>query len=106
VFFERGNANLLSSSYPELNRLVKLLKENPTLEIELGGHTDHAEWSEKNQQLSDDRWMSVKQYLVMKGINEIRITGKGYAGNKPIFPNDSEENRRKNRRVEFKITKM
>lgn len=106
VFFYRGNAILQPSSYPELNRLVNLLKENPGIEIELGGHTDHPEWSERNQQLSEDRWQSVKAYLVSKGIVSERITGAGHAGDKPLFPNDSEENRRKNRRVEFKITKI
>lgn len=106
VFFYRGKPDLKPSSYPELNRLVKLLKDNPTIEIELGGHTDHPEWSERNQQLSDERWMAVKNYLIHKGISPTRVTGKGYAGNKPIFPNDTEENRRKNRRVEFTIIKM
>ncbi len=106
VFFHRGNAELKPESYPELNRLVKLLKENSAIEIELGGHTDHPEWSEKNLQLSEDRWKSVKKYLISQGIGETRVSGKGYAGDQPLFPNDSEENRRKNRRVEFTITKM
>ncbi len=106
VFFYRGNAELKPESYPELNRLATLLRENPAIGIELGGHTDHPEWSEKNLQLSEDRWQSVKKYLVSKGIADERISGKGYAGDRPLFPNDSEENRRKNRRVEFTIIKM
>lgn len=106
VFFYRGKPVLQPASFPELNRLVKLLKENPTVEIELGGHTDVPEFSEANQKLSDDRWKAVKSYLVSKGIEASRISGQGHAGNKPIYPNNTEENRRMNRRVEFIITKI
>jgi len=106
VFFYRAKAVLKPASFPELNRVVKMLKENPSIEIQLSGHTDIPEWSEANQQLSEDRWMAVRQYLLSKGISISRITGKGYAGNKPIYPNDSEEHRKMNRRVEFMITKI
>ncbi len=106
VFFVRSEATLLPSSYPELNKLVKMLEEQPTMEIELEGHTDNVGSAEKNVELSEQRVVKVKQYLVEKGISETRITGKGYGGSRPIADNSNEVTRRQNRRVEFKITKI
>jgi outer membrane protein OmpA-like peptidoglycan-associated protein len=106
VFFVRGEPTLISTSYPELNKLAKILVENPTLEIELSGHTDNVGDAGKNQILSEQRVEVVKKYLVSKGASENRITGKGYGGSKPIADNSVEATRKLNRRVEFKITKF
>lgn len=105
VFFYRGQARLQTTSYAELDKLVKMLKENNNIEISLEGHTDNQGNPELNIQLSEDRIIAVKKYLSMNGINEQRITGKGWGGEKPIADNGSELTRRLNRRVEFKITK-
>ena len=105
VFFVQSKATLLPESYPELDRLVRIMKDNKTIEIELGGHTDGRGDPKANLALSEERVEAVKQYLISKGISEKRILGKGFGGAKPMVANDTEENRQLNRRVEFKITK-
>jgi outer membrane protein OmpA-like peptidoglycan-associated protein len=105
VFFVQGKPELKSESFPELDRLVQILKENVTLEIELNGHTDNRGDAKANLNLSEMRVQAVKTYLAGKGIGGNRITGKGYGSTLPIAPNDTEANRQLNRRVEFKITK-
>lgn len=105
VFFEQSKAVLLPESYPELDRMIKLLKQKPGLEIELAGHTDNQGEPEKNLILSEERVEAIKKYCISKGISAKRITGKGYGQTQPIASNTKEETRRLNRRVEFRITK-
>lgn len=105
VFFEQGIAKLKNSSFPELDRIVKVLKENPTMEIELRGHTDNRGNQEQLLQLSKERVEIVKNYIVGKGISEKRITTKAFGGTLPINKNNTEDEHAKNRRVEFKIIK-
>lgn len=105
VFFERSKFNLLPTSYPTLDRLVDMLKKNPSMEIELGGHTDNSGSSSLNLQLSLNRVESVKQYIVDRGVSPSRLTTKGYGSAKPVASNQSEETRKLNRRVEFTILK-
>ncbi|HMR55803.1 MAG TPA: OmpA family protein, partial [Cyclobacteriaceae bacterium] len=96
---------LKPQSFPELDRLAQILEENPSIKIELQGHTDNVGNKVALQELSENRVMAVRTYLVNKGVKKDRITGKGFGPNKPIAPNDTEENRQRNRRVEFQITK-
>jgi outer membrane protein OmpA-like peptidoglycan-associated protein len=105
VFFVQSKPELKSESYPELDRLVKIMIDNPTIEIELSGHTDNRGAPAANLALSEKRVEAVKSYLISKGISPKRITGKGYGGTQTIAPSDTEENRQLNRRVEFKIVK-
>jgi len=105
VFFKQGLPELLPNSYPQLDTLVMIMKENKTLEIELQGHTDNQGDARINLQLSEQRVVVVRQYLISKGIVASRLTEKGFGGSRPAVPNDTEENRKKNRRVEFMITK-
>jgi outer membrane protein OmpA-like peptidoglycan-associated protein len=105
VYFEFDKATLLPASYPELDIVVQLLKENPKVEIELSGHTDNVGKKDYNITLSKKRAESCKKYIISKGINTKRITAKGYGMNKPVQSNDTEIGREKNRRVEFMITK-
>jgi outer membrane protein OmpA-like peptidoglycan-associated protein len=105
VFFVQSKAQLMTESYPELDRLVKIMKDNPTIEIELSGHTDNRGAATANLALSEQRVEAVKQYLIAKGVSTKRITGRGFGGSRPIAPSDTEENRQRNRRVEFKIVK-
>jgi outer membrane protein OmpA-like peptidoglycan-associated protein len=105
VFFEQGKPALQPESYLELDRLVQILNENPTMEIELAGHTDNLGNPTSLVVLSQNRVGTVKKYLVSKGINANRITGQGFGGKKPLVKNDTEEHRKMNRRVEFKIVK-
>lgn len=103
VLFEVGTANLLENSFPELDKVARMMRENPSLKIELGGHTDNRGNSRLNYLLSLDRVRTVKRYLVDKGIADVRIMEKAYGGSKPIADNTQEETRRLNRRVEFTI---
>ncbi|MBT1701849.1 OmpA family protein [Chryseosolibacter indicus] len=106
VLFEQSKTNLLPESFDELDLVVSFLKANPSVNIELAGHTDGRGVHADNVRLSQMRVNKVKDYLVSKGIDAKRINGKGYGGTKPIASNDSEETRRMNRRVEFTIKKM
>jgi outer membrane protein OmpA-like peptidoglycan-associated protein len=103
LFFDKGKDALLPTSYPELERLVKLLNDNPAMQIELHGHTDNVGGVKENQLLSENRSRKVADYLIQYGIITTRVKSKGFGASKPIAPNDKEENRRKNRRVEFVI---
>jgi outer membrane protein OmpA-like peptidoglycan-associated protein len=103
VFFDTDKYDLKPESYYELNKLVDFLKKNPTLRIELGGHTDNAGKEPHNLELSQNRAMAIVNYLVDKGIDRSRLTAKGYGSSKPCVPNDSKENMAKNSRTEFKI---
>jgi outer membrane protein OmpA-like peptidoglycan-associated protein len=105
VFFEQGRPVLKSQSFPELDRLFLIMQENPTVQIELAGHTDNVGNKEALMKLSQDRVAAVKAYLEKRGIKKERIVGKGYGPTKPIAPNSTEADRQKNRRVEVKITK-
>lgn len=106
VLFEQGKTNLLPPSYPELDLVVSFLASNPKVKIELAGHTDNRGIPAQNVKLSQARVEKVKAYLVSRGIERRRISGKGYGGSKPIASNDTEETRQLNRRVEFTIKKF
>ncbi len=106
LFFEKGKPAILPKSYPELNRLGKLLKENQNIQIQLAGHTDNVGHPLSLIRLSEERVKAVKEYLINNGIKEYRMTGKGYGSKQPVAPNDTEENKQKNRRVEIVITKV
>ncbi len=105
VFFEQGKPALKPESYVELNRLVQIMKDNPNMEIELSGHTDNIGNPIRLTALSQDRVGAVKKYMVDQGIAGSRITGRGYGSSRPVEKNDTEEHRRMNRRVEFKIVR-
>jgi outer membrane protein OmpA-like peptidoglycan-associated protein len=105
VFFEQSKAVIIDTSFPELDRIVKAMKENPTMEIMLEGHTDNqGDWNE-NLKLSKERVQEVQKYLASKGVNMKRIQVQGYGSTRPVASNNSEEKRRMNRRVEVMIVK-
>ena len=103
IFFDSGKADLRPESFAELDKLQKLLKQNPSLKVEISGHTDNVGKDSDNQLLSEKRALSVLEYLVKNGANVLNIKSIGYGISKPIVPNDSEENRQINRRIEMKI---
>jgi OmpA-OmpF porin, OOP family len=105
VFFDFDKWDLRPESFFELDRVVKLLNENPSIEIEMSAHTDSRGSDEYNFKLSDNRARSVMEYIISKGISPSRIVSQGYGETKPVVPNDTDDNRQMNRRVEFKITK-
>ena len=103
IFFETGKATLSPQSNVELEKAVDLLKTNPTMIIEVGGHTDNVGDDAYNMKLSHDRSKSVREYLVKAGIASERVQAKGYGESNPIATNDTEDGRKANRRTEFVI---
>jgi outer membrane protein OmpA-like peptidoglycan-associated protein len=105
IYFEQSEFKLLEDSFEELNRVAALLKDNPTMEIQLEGHTDNVGDFNLNVALSKNRVQAVQEYLVNKGIESKRILYKGYGSTRPIASNANETSRKQNRRVEFVILK-
>ncbi|MCS7073087.1 MAG: OmpA family protein [Bacteroidia bacterium] len=103
IFFDYNSYQLLDASKTELDKLVKFMKDNPGIAIELRGHTDNSGNADFNMKLSNQRAESVSNYLKDKGIASSRITSKGFGETSPIATNATEEGRAKNRRIEFKI---
>lgn len=103
IFFDFDQYELKDKSLTELNKVVRLLNDKPSIQVEISGHTDSDGSASYNKQLSLKRAQSVVSYLVEKGINRARLSEKGYGADHPIRPNDSEENKQANRRIEFKI---
>jgi outer membrane protein OmpA-like peptidoglycan-associated protein/tetratricopeptide (TPR) repeat protein len=104
IFFETNKFDLKPESKSELQKLIDFLSVNPTLHIEISGHTDNVGNDQANLVLSQNRAKAVYDYLVASKINPERLIYKGYGKTQPIAPNDTEEGRAKNRRTEFKIT--
>lgn len=106
IFFDFESANLRSESYPELDRLITLMKERATMEVELAGHTDNIGTEAYNLKLSQRRANAVASYLISKGIVNDRIKVTYFGETKPVDTTNTKIGNRKNRRVEFKIIKM
>jgi outer membrane protein OmpA-like peptidoglycan-associated protein len=106
IRFEMNSSVLLAAGKTELDKLSAFMKENPSVEILLSGHTSSEGSATLNRELSLKRVRSCKDYLVAKGIDEGRITIRGFGPDQPIAPNDTEANRAWNRRVEMKVTKL
>lgn len=104
IFFDTDKYELKEKSKTELEKVIRFLTDNPSIRIEIGGHTDNTGSDEHNKELSKNRARSVYQYLVDNGIDAKRLITKGYGADKPVSSNDSEEGRQLNRRIEFKIT--
>ncbi len=105
IFFETAKYELKSSSFVELDKLVSLLKENPSMNIKVIGHTDNVGDESGNLMLSKNRAKSVYDYLVGKGIDRGRLSFDGKGETQPIAANDTEDGRAENRRTEFVIVK-
>lgn len=106
IFFDFGKATIRQDeSITELNRVIKFLKDNPTVQIEIGGHTDNVGDEAYNQKLSQDRANAVKKFIIERGVKDTQVTAKGYGESKPVASNDTEEGKQQNRRVEFTILK-
>lgn len=103
INFETGSATLTADSRYELDNLVTALNAYPNLVIEVAGHTDNTGDPAANLSLSGARAASVVKYLTDRGISEGRLRARGYGDTKPLAPNDTPENRAKNRRTEFTI---
>lgn len=105
INFDFAKSMLRADAFPELNKLVSLMKKNEGMQIELSAHTDNIGGYSQNMALSKDRANAAKQYLLSKGIDESRIVSKGYGEVKPVASNRNAAGRQQNRRVEFVVLK-
>ncbi len=103
IFFDFDKYDLKEKSYPEMDKILVFLEENAEVNIGIAGHTDNEGNAAYNKELSLNRAKSVYQYLIDKGVATERLRYRGYGQEQPIAPNDSEENKQKNRRIEFVI---
>lgn len=112
IFFDFDKATLRTESTVEINNLLKLLKTNPSMKVEISGYTDDKGTDAYNQKLSEDRAQAVVDKLVQSGVNKARLTSKGYGKRMPAAHNekpdgeDDPDGRQLNRRVELKITEL
>jgi outer membrane protein OmpA-like peptidoglycan-associated protein len=103
IFFDTKKAELKPESLIELDKVIQLLKENPTLKIEISGHTDNVGKPADNLLLSNNRAKAVINYFVVKGITATRLTFRGFGATKPVAENTTEAGRAQNRRTELKV---
>jgi outer membrane protein OmpA-like peptidoglycan-associated protein/tetratricopeptide (TPR) repeat protein len=103
IFFDFNKFELKEESQVELDRVVHLLSENPTVKIQIEGHTDNVGTAADNLKLSENRAKAVVSYLKGKGIAADRLSSKGFGATKPIAANTTEEGRAQNRRTELKV---
>jgi len=105
VYFNENKTNVDPLAAKALDRDGMILKENPNIKVEIGGHTDSLGSEMANQKISEKRAESAKKYIMDKfNISGDRMTAKGYGSKKPIADDKTKEGRAKNRRVEFKVT--
>lgn len=105
LIFGKGKAYIDPKSYPELDELAQMMKENERMEIQLEGHTDNVGSSRANLKLSEERVEAVKRYLVVQGVSKHRIMTKAFGGTQPLRNEMTPEDRAMNRRVEMRILK-
>jgi outer membrane protein OmpA-like peptidoglycan-associated protein len=104
IFFDVNKADLKAESKAELQKIIAFLKANPTLKVEFSGHTDNSGDKVFNKTLSNNRAKAIYDYVIEKGsILAANLSYKGYGDTKPKAPNDSPENKAKNRRTELKV---
>jgi len=100
IVFDTNKAYIRPESYPRLDILVEFMTHKKSARVEISGHTDNVGKPKANKTLSQNRAESCRKYVMSKGVDGSRIKAVGYGDEKPIVPNDSDENRQKNRRIE------
>jgi len=100
VLFESGSATIQEQSHERLDRVVEYMTYRRSARIRIAGHTDNVGNPQRNQQLSEQRAQSVRQYLIDHGIDADRVEAVGYGDAQPVAPNDTDEGRAQNRRIE------
>lgn len=103
VIFQVGRSKISEDSYSELDVVVKMMRENATMVIQLEGHTDYLGDAKENMKLSKARVEAVKEYIVSKNIAKSRVKTKAFGGTQPLSRDDTPEAHRLNRRVELRI---
>ena len=106
VFFETNKYDLKDESRVELLKLRDFMQNNPEVTIEISGHTDNVGNDTDNQVLSERRAQAIYNFLIENGVEDIRLSYKGYGETQPIDVNDTDEGRANNRRSEFKIKEI
>lgn len=100
VLFASGEATIDPESFPRLDRVVEYMTHRPNVRIIIAGHTDNVGNPRRNQQLSERRAQAVRTYLIEHGIDGDRLEAVGFGDTQPVAPNDTEEGRAQNRRIE------
>lgn len=103
LIFAQGKATISPESFPSLDEVAVMLKERPSIVVQLEGHTDNQGNEKLNLKLSQDRVDNVKKYIVSKGVTKDRVKTKAFGGSQPLVQGNSMEARAKNRRVEMRI---
>lgn len=103
VFFAFGTSTLLEESRVDLDKVLDIMQKNPSLKVELAGHTDNIGKPADNQRLSEQRAKAVFDFLVGKGVASERLSYKGYGDTRPVADNNTEEGRAQNRRTTFTV---
>ncbi|MDH5398397.1 MAG: OmpA family protein [Cyclobacteriaceae bacterium] len=103
IYFDFDKTTLKEESFKELNKVVDFMNNNPTIHVEISGHTDSKGSDQYNQDLSQGRAESVVAYIISHGVDQNRMEAKGYGESRPVTTNDTDEGRAENRRVEFTI---
>ena len=106
IYFDRSSNQFRSSSMPEMRRLAQILLNNPTVKVEIQGHTDNIGEPGGLIELSLARAVAVKEFLMKQGVSSTRLSVKGLGSKYPVGSNASEEERSKNRRVELKVSNI
>ena len=100
IVFDTNKAYIRPESYPRLDIVAEFMAHKKSARVEISGHTDNVGKPKANKTLSRSRAESCRKYIISKGIDGARLKAVGYGDEKPIVPNDSDENRQKNRRIE------
>ncbi len=103
VFFDFDKSELKGESKPDLNRAIEFLRQNPSITVEIAGHTDSVGNDSYNKKLSQSRADAVRQYLIQGGVETRRMAAIGYGEEQPIASNSTDEGRARNRRVEMRV---
>ncbi len=103
INFATGQSIIPPSEYPVLDQVVQVLKANEKVRVEVGGHTDAVGGDTYNQGLSERRAQSVRNYLIQRGIDAMRLDARGYGEYQPVASNTTRDGRSQNRRIEFRV---
>ncbi|WP_291907680.1 OmpA family protein [Chitinophaga sp. CB10] len=106
IFFDSKQHELKPASQLELDKLVRLMNDNPGMKILIAGHTDNVGSDKDNQLLSENRAKSVVKYLVQHGVAAERLSSKGFGETQPVESNDTEAGRAANRRTVFTVLSL